>query len=329
MDYSLLVMLLKDLVILPFQEIKLELKDEISKRIIKVSNKKYNDRVLVVSPNVGNDDQSIDDLPKVGVVAYIKNKIELSNGNLRVTLKGEKRVKVILYKAFTNDILFSNFTDIILPKFEPNGEEVIKRKLKETLMNYISSSKSVSNSIVKTIEDNNDLGFLTDAITSFLPLTLDKKHSYMIELNCEKRALSLIKDIKLEIEYNELEEKIDNNVEVRLTKEQESYYLKEKLKEIENTLGSLDVEETDINKYYELLNNLQLSSKTNNKLKNEIDKLKRIPISSPEYGVITSYLDIVLNLPWNNSSKEVLNVKTVINCLNKSHYGLDDVKTRI
>ncbi len=329
MDYSLLVMLLKDLVILPFQEIKLELKDEISKRIIKVSNKKYNDRVLIVSPKVSNDDQSIDDLPKVGVVAYIKNKIELSNGNLRVTLRGEKRVKVILYKAFTNEILFSNFADIILPKFEPNGEEVIKRKLKDTLMNYISSSKSVSNSIVKTIEDNADLGFLTDAITSFLPLTLEKKQAYMMELNSEKRALSLIKDIKIEIQYNELEEKIDNNVEVRLTKEQESYYLKEKLKEIESSLDLIDSEESDIDKYYALLNNLHLASKTYNKLKNEIDKLKRISSSSPEYGVITNYLDIVLNLPWNNSSEEVLNVKTVINCLNKSHYGLDDVKKRI
>jgi len=93
MDYTLLVMLLKNLVILPFQEIKLELKDEISKNIIKISSKKYNNRVLIVSPiNSLENDLSIEDLPNVGVVAYIKSKIELANGNFRnnITLPSEE-----------------------------------------------------------------------------------------------------------------------------------------------------------------------------------------------------------------------------------------------
>ena len=117
MDYSLLVLLLKDLVILPFQEIKLELKDEISKKIIKISEKKFNNRVLILSPkNDHTKEISTEDLPNVGVVAYIKSKIELSNGNLRLTLKGEKRSRVLGYEAFSKDIIDALLTDIVIPK---------------------------------------------------------------------------------------------------------------------------------------------------------------------------------------------------------------------
>ncbi len=328
MDYTLLVMLLKDLVILPFQEIKLELKDEISKKIIKLSSKKYNDRVLIVSPT-SYKEASVDDLPKIGVVSYIKSKIELSNGNLRLTLRGEKRVKILDYKSFSEDIIDASIIDIILPKFEPTGEEVIKRKLRNTLNDLINISPNLSNSILKTVSENEDLSFLTDAITSFLPLPSSKKHEYMLELNSEKRALSLIKDIKIEINYNKLEEKIDNNVEIRLSKEQEEYYLKEKIKEIENTLNIKEDEEELASKYYDILEKLTLPLKTNDKLINEINKLKRTPKTSPEYGVIINYLEWVLTLPWNKSSNENLNVKSVLNHLNKSHYGLDEIKQRI
>jgi len=330
MDYTLLVMLLKDLVILPFQEIKLELKDEISKKIIKFSSKKYNNRVLVVSPiNSKNNDTSIEDLPNVGVVAYIKNKIELSNGNLRVTLKGEKRVKILDYESFSSEIIDGIVSDIILPKLEEAGENVIRKKLKEILNDYINSAPNISNSIIKTINENDDLDFLTDAVTSFLPLSTSKKLAYMQEINYEKRALSLIKDIKLEIKYIKLEAKIDNNVQVRLSKEQEEYYLKEKIKEIESTLGLEKNNDEEVQRYYEKLDSLQLNAKSNDKLKAEIKKLENGTPNAPENSVIKSYLDWVLNLPWNNKSKENLSVKTVLNNLNKSHFGLSEVKERV
>jgi len=329
MEYTLLVMMLKKLVILPFQEIKLELKDEISKKIIKVSSKKYNNRVLVVSPSNSLEEASIEDLPTVGVVAYIKNKIELSNGNLRVTLKGEKRAKVLTYESFSSDIIDSVVSDIVLPKFEETGEKIIIKKLKEILKEYVDSAPNISNSILKTVDDSEDLSFITDAITSFLPLNFAKKLEYMQTINSEKRAFNLIRDIKLEMKYAKLEEKIDNNVQVRLTKEQEEYYLKEKIKEIENTIGIKSSNNEEINEYYDKLNKLELTKRTFTKLKNEIEKLEKTPLNSPEYSVIRSYLDWILSLPWNNSSKENLNSKNVMSALNKSHYGLVGIKERI
>ena len=329
MDYTLLVLMLKDLVILPFQEVKLELKDEISKKIVKIGSKKYQNRLLIVSPINNQNEPSIDDLPNVGVVAVIKNNIELSNGNLRLTLRGEKRVRILAYESFSSDIIDAHLTDIDLPKLESNGEDVLRAKLRKTLNDYINSSPSISNSIVRTVSENDDIGFITDAITSFLPLNTSKKLEYMQEINSEKRALSLIKDIKLEIKYLKLEEQINNRVQVRLTEEQEEYYLKEKLKEIEDILGVKEEEKIVIKDYYEKLDTLNLNEKTHNKLFNEIKKLEITSPNSPEHSVIRSYLEWTLNLPWNNQTKENLKPKTILNSLNKSHYGLNDIKERI
>jgi len=328
MDYTLLVMLLKNLVILPFQEIKLELKDEISKNIIKISSKKYNDRVLVVSPINSLNDPSIEDLPNVGVVAYIKNKIELSNGNLRVTLRGEKRVKVLSYESFSNEIIDAIVTDIDIPRLEEKEAIAVLKKLKEVVNNYIDCNPNVSNSIVKTVSENDDINFLTDVITSFLPLSSSKKLEYMREINGVKRAYSLIKNINLEIEYTELEDKVDTNVQVKLQKEQEEFYLKEKIKEIEKLLGVKE-EKKEIKNYYNRLKNLEIEDKVKNKIENEIKRLERTQENSPESVVIKNYLEWVLELPWNKSSKENLNLKNVINNLNKSHYGLNKIKSRI
>lgn len=330
MDYTLLTILLKDLVILPFQEIKLELKDEISKKIIKISNKKYDGRVLVASPhNTLEEDLEIDDLPKVGVVSYIKSEVILANGNVRVTLRGEKRVKVLNYESFSSDTIAANVTDIDLPKIDNIKETVLIKKLRELTSEYISSSPNVSNSIMKTINDSDDLGFITDAITTFLNISVSKKIGYMEEINKVDRAMALIQDIEEQIEYAKLEDKIDEELTIKLSKEQEEFYLKEKLKEIESTLGINSKKNIEVKEYTKLLKELKLDSKVRDKIENEIKKLELSPESSPEVVVIRTYLDWMLNLPWNVSSKENTNVRSVTSSLNKSHYGLTKVKERI
>ncbi len=328
MDYTILVMLLKDLVILPHQEIKLELKDEISKKIVKVSNKKYNNRVLIVNPTTTSKEPSVEDLPKIGVATYIKNKLELSNGNLRLTLKGEKRVEVLDYNSFSDEIICADVMDINLPSLDEDNRNVLLKKLKEAMTQYLDASPNISNSIFTLVSENDDLDFLTDAITSFLPLKPSKKLQYMSEANYEKRALSLIKDIKLEIKYLKLEEKIDNRVEMKLSEEQEEYYLKEKIKEIESLLGIKDTS-SDTYKYYQKLESLAIPKKSHDKLFEEIKKLERMNYSSPETATLQSYLDWTLNLPWQVLSKENLNAKKVMTSLNKSHYGLEKIKKRI
>ena len=330
MEYSLLVLILKKLVILPYQEIKIELKDSISKKIIKISNNKYNGKLLIVAPIDDKEkNPSIDDLPKVGVIANIKSAIELSNGNIRVTLKGEKRVSVCDYKSFSDDILISTNKDVTLPKYDKVVELATVRKLKEKLNDYINSADNISNSILKTIADVNKVNVLSDMITIFLPLSTAKKLEYMQEINGINRANKLIEDISLEIKVIELDKKIEEKMENSFTRSQEEFYLNEKIKEIKKELGTLDYKEEEVKIFTDKLNKLDINDLTKKKISEEINKYEIINDTSPESSVIRNYLDCFFSLPWNQSKKENLDSKKVINSLNKSHYGLEEIKERI
>lgn len=330
MEFSLLVLILKKLVILPYQEIKIELKDSISKKIIKISNKKYNGQVLIVAPIDSKETSpSVDDLPKVGVVAKIKSAIELSNGNLRVTLKGEKRVSIFEYSSFSDDILISNNKEIILPKYDKIVETATIRKLKDKLNNYIESSTSISNSILKTISEINKINILSDVVATFLPMETSRKLEYMQEINGINRAIKLIEDISLEIKILELDKEIDDKLEISFNKNQEEFYLKEKINEIKKTLGTTNYKEEEIKKYRKILNSLKIDELSKKKINAEIDKYEMISDNSPEESVVRNYLDWIVSLPWNTAKKENLDHKKVLARLNKSHYGLDDVKSRI
>ena len=201
--------------------------------VVNIINNKYNGKLLIVAPIDDKEkNPSIDDLPKVGVIANIKSAIELSNGNIRVTLKGEKRVSVCDYKSFSDDILISSNKDVTLPKYDKVVELATVRKLKEKLNDYINSADNISNSILKTIADVNKVNVLSDMITIFLPLSTAKKLEYMQEINGINRANKLIEDISLEIKVIELDKKIEEKMENSFTRSQEEFYLNEKIKEI-------------------------------------------------------------------------------------------------
>ena len=201
------VILLKELVILPNQEIKIELYNKISKRIIKNAIDS-NGKVLVVAPlDKNEEDPSVDDLPKVGVVAKVKNRIQLSSGNIRVTLRGINRVIIKKYATSELDenILISEVENADLPKYDEAEEKAVRRKLIDILKEYINSSDNISNSILTTVNSSKDLNKVTDIITSFLPFNTSKKLEYMQNINPINRAKKLINDINEEIRLNRLE----------------------------------------------------------------------------------------------------------------------------
>ena len=326
------VILLKELVILPNQEVKIELNNELSRQIIKEASLNNNGRLLVVAPlDFLEEEPSIDDLPKVGVIAKIKNKIALSDSVIRVTLRGLNRVAINKYYPSNNqkDMLYSEILDLKLPLYEEKEEKAIRRKLLNILEEYISSSSNISNSILIKAKETNNLDYLTDLITSFLPFNLNKKLEYMQNINPLNRAIALIKDINEEIKYNELEEELDLEVQKELDKSQKEFILKEKLNIIQKELGLNDNQDEEINYYIEVLDKLRIDKRIKEKINREINRLKAMNYASPEVSVIRSYLDWLLNLPWNKETKEEKNFNLIAAKLDESHYGLKEIKNRI
>ena len=329
MNNLLPVLILNEVIILPNQEIKIDLNNEFSKKVIWASAKNELNKVLVIAPiNTLESSPSIEDLPRVGVVAKVKSKVELPNNKLRVIIKGEERVSINKYYQNKNtNVLKCSFNVIELPSFSKANETAIQRKLIELTKNYIVLNKNVSNSILKTLDERKSLSDITDIITSFLPFSFSKKLSYMETINPLTRAENLINDLNEEILVTKIDRELDEKLTQSIENGQREFILKEKLKEINSELGI--TKENEIASLKEKLSSLSLEEKTYNKLLNEINKYSTCSEFSPEAAVIKNYLDTVLNLPWNSETVLNTDIKKIKNELDATHYGLIELKERI
>ena len=330
MNNYLPVMILKDLIILPNQEIKVETrKDDILKT---VSNKHHNGNLLLVCPrDTLEEEPSINDLPNIGVVGSIKNTIDLPNGNVRLTVIGTTRVKIDEYRRLEDNknIIMAITSGLTNIKNDIVSETALKRKLIKTLTNYINISHTISNSVLSQIAQINDLSKLTDIVANFIPLSFEKKVNYMNEFDPIKRATNLIYDISVEIEVCELDYKIEDTLREEMESNQREYILREKLKYIKKELGEDKDSKKVQDDYFTMLDDLVMSTPTKNKIALEIKKLDYLPEGHPERAIVQNYLDAILSLPWNKMGVEELDLEKVKKALTKSHYGLQDVKNRI
>ena len=330
MTFNIPVILLKNLVILPNQEIKLELKNVISGKAINESSSNFKGEILVIAPtDVLEEEPTAQDLPKVGVIARIKNKLD-NEGVIEVKLRGLRRVAVSKYfQEVNSDILYSEVMYIDLPSLVPEEENAILKKLVSVLKEYINVSKTVSNDILTFVSSNKDLNKITDAITSFLPFNITKKLEYMEEINPIKRAKSLIKDMYEEIKVAEIDNELEEKVDESFQNDQREYILKEKMKVLKQELGEDSWKNEEVLEYKKALEKLKIDKKIKEHISHEIDKYEIMNEASPEVSVMHNYLDWIINLPWNKSKKETANFDQVYKELDKSHFGMGEIKTRI
>ncbi len=328
--FNIPVILLKNLVILPNQEIKLELNNVISGKAINDASSNFKSEILVVAPmDLLEEEPSVDDLPKVGVIAKIKNKID-NDGVIEIKLRGLKRVAVNkYYQEKNNDVLYSEVMYIDLPALVEDEENAILKKLVDTLKKYINISKGISNDILNFVSNNKDLNKITDAITSFLPFNIGKKLEYMQEINPIKRAKALIKDMNEEIKGIEIDNELEEKIDESLQNDQRKFILKEKMKVLKQELGEDSWKKEEVIEYRKVLDKLKIDKKIKDHFSHEIDKYEIMSDDALEVSVMHNYLDWVLHLPWNKTRKENANFDEVYKELNKSHFGMDEIKTRI
>ncbi len=330
LEQILPVILLKGLILLPNQEVKIELNNDLSKDIVSLATQSFNREVLVITPkNKLEENPEVNDLPEVGVIGKIKSRIELPNGNVRVTIKGVIRVRILKFynNADNNDILEAKITKIDLPEIDEVEKKALIKKLNDLTTTYVKSSNHISNSILNTIKTLDSLSLLTDTICSFMPLTFSKKLEYLEEINALYRAKNLLKDLNIELEVLKLDEKIEEELTHTLESSQKEFILKEKIKIIEQELGLN--ENSDIASYKETLSKLTIPKSTHAKILNEIKKLEYTTEISPENAMLKNYLDWILNLPWNKETFENYNLDDIKNKLDNTHYGLTAIKDRI
>ena len=320
---NLPVLILSDTVLFPSCEVKLEIEDSITKKILTLAESYFNGHLLVVYCDKNNPSE--EDLPKIGVIAQIKLKLDMPNGMVKLTLKGVSRGKVDKYH-FDDGMFDANVLNIEsnIPAVESLANS---RTLKKLFIEYVDNKKSLGNSVVAKIDEVNDAGELTDIIAGFMPLSLSRKNAYIIETDGINRVMMLIDDLHYELSLLEYENSLDDIIEKNLEDDQKRFILNEKLKIIQDELGI--EENSDVKILSEKIENLDCPPRIKEKLNEELNRYKLCNSNSPEIGILRNYIDTLLSLPWNISTKENSNIESIRRVLNDSHYGLDDVKDRI
>ena len=325
-DELLGVLIIQDMVLFPNSEIRVESDDINDKNIIALAENS-NKMILVVNPLI-EDINDITSLPKIGVLAEIKLKIDVPNGKTRLVLRGIKRVEVTDYIDDTeNNMYKANIKDveIINTPVDITYRDILIKSVEK----YISLIPYMSNAIVNQISSADNLDELTDLVGGYLPISYDKKKKYILELDSKVRAKSLIEDMEEDLELIKLEQKIESEVEKELSDSQKEFYLREKIKVIQKELGDVNSKDDEVEIMTNKLSKLKASNKVKDKIKKEINRYKSTNSNSPELGIIRDYLDWMLNIPWTKTTKDIEDLNEVEYTLNSSHYGLTDVKTRI
>ncbi len=272
------------------------------------------------------------DLNKIGVVSEVKQVIKLPNADtLRVVVEGKYRATITepiktkpILKAYVSEVLTKN-----VRKADLSYAEALVRTLRGIFEDYIDNLPRISPDVQMTVHSEDDIAVLTDYILSNTVLMFEDKQELLSELNPIKRAEKLCSLLIKETEILSLQLNIQNEVHENMDKNQRDYFLREQLKVISSELNNEASPEDAAEEYKAKINALPLDEKSKKKLLDENDRLLRLSSSSSEANVAKTYLDRVLALPWNNETKDSLNLEKARKILDKEHYGLNEVKERI
>lgn len=329
---NLPVILLRGIILLPHNDIRLEFENDDSRNIIDVSEMFHDNHLLVISGNnpleEGMDEKN---LPKIGVLSEIVHKIELPNGKIRVVIRGMKRAEVREYLNLNHleETLEAIVEETIEEELEPEEEQVCVRKLYRELESYIKAIPYMSNSILSQIINVQELSRVTDMIVPHMPISYERMISYLVEVHSKKRMEMLLEDIYHEQEMFEIEKRIDNKVRNEMETTQKEYLLREKIKFMREELGDVSSKNDEIDEFRNQIEALNASEKVKERLRKELKRYEGMNPTSPEMNIQNNYIHWLLDLPWRNKTEDEKDLTKVKMRLDESHSGLEKVKTRI
>lgn len=327
---NLSVILLRGIVLLPHCELRLEINNDIERKIIEDAEK-FNDGILLIVSPINPLEEVVknSDLLKTGTIGKIKLKMELQNNITRVVVEGINRVNINEYISTPNNTFEATIEPTTKFVINQKDEIALIRKLVSEVEGLISRVSYMSNSILSQISNEKSVAKITDLVANYLPLAFERKLEYLKTANPYTRVIMLIEDIKSEEEIIEIDEKIETELKKQLEDSQKEYILREKIRIIKEELGDISVKDSDVEILRTKIEKLKCNKKVKDKLYSELKKYEMMNANSPEMSVVRNYIDWLVELPWNVFSKEELDLKKARNTLDSSHYGLDKVKTRI
>lgn len=322
--YNLPVILLKGIILLPQNTLKLEFDSKnTDNNVIDMSLLFHDNYILVVSEYDSRN------LPKIGILSKIENNLVLPNGNTRVDIKGLRRVNIVEFLNLNKvkEPLESIVSEIEVEKVD--DEEIIINKLVKEIKSYVKNIPYISNSMISLIEKEKSLDKFTDIVVPTLINNRKRMLEYLNITNPNVRGEMLLKDIYQEKEMFQIERKIDMKIRKEMDDSQKEFLIKEKIKLLKEELGETSNKDSDVEKLKLRIDKLDCPKKIKERLNFELSRYETGSSMSPEINVIRDYIEWLLDLPWNVFTKDNDDLRSVRASLDKSHYGLEEVKQRI
>ena len=287
---------------------------------------------LTAQKDLKTDRPTADDLYEVGTICIIKQILRLPGDNIRVLVEGKDRARALHYQKSEDggeclkaqvEVLYD-----ILPLGGERREQALVRTVQNRFEEYAALAPRLSSDVALTVAAGGNAGYLADYIAQNIPIDFSVKQEVLEELNVNRRLTFLIRLLTEETEILRIEGDIQEQIKAAIDKNQKDYNLREQIKVIQSELGEQDVS-AEAEEYREKIEKLGLPEESASKLLRETERLAKMSGSSAEAGVIRTYLDTVLELPWKTSTRPRHDLERAQKILDRDHYGLEKVKERI
>lgn len=288
--------------------------------------------ILVGQKQAEQEDVTAVDLYEWGVLATIKQKLQLPNGAVRLLVEGLERVHV-LHAAEVNDNerdFFVGEVEVVPADDAVDAEaEGLRRLLLDAFEQWVLLTKKVNPDTVQSLKSRADVSKVPDIIVGYLPLSLTEKEELLEMAPLKLRLRKLYEILVREQEIADVAKNISEQVHQQVEQNQKEYYLREQIKAISKELGENEDVQAEIAEYKEQMSKLKMPQNVAEKINKELGRLAKMPPMTPEGAVIRTYIDSLLALPWGKFTKDNFDIDKAQDVLDKDHYGLKKVKERI
>ncbi len=269
------------------------------------------------------------DINKIGVVARILRVLKMPDGNTTVIIQGKKRFKI---KEVIEDKPYMKAAIEEVPEARPaqDNEEfsAIIESIKDLSLQIIKNSPNIPSEASFAIQNIESPSFLINFVSSNMNLTVEEKQKLLETNDLKERALSTLKYMNMEFHKLELKNDIQSKVQSDMSQQQREYFLHQQMKTIQEELGGVS-HEGEIEEMKQRAKKKKWDEDVQKHFEKELSKMQRMNPQVSEYSMQRNYLDLFLDLPWNEFSKDKFDLKRAQRILDRDHYGLEDVKKRI
>jgi len=298
-------------------------------KLIQAANKTDKIVGVVSQKDKENEDPSFDDLNKVGTIAQIVRMLKMPDGATTVIIQGKRRFKM---KELVQEEPFMKASVELFkePKAPSRDKEFVAmiQSMKDLALKIINDSPNIPSEAQFAIKNIESSTFLINFISSNMNADVKTKQAMLEEMELKERAMKVLEHLTVEAQQLEMRNEIQTRVKTDLDKQQREYFLHQQMKTIQEELGG-SPQDQDVKSMRNRASKKKWNEKIGEMFSKELDRLQRMNPQGAEYTVQLNYLDLLLELPWNEFSRDKLELKRAERILNRDHYGLEDVKKRI